>query len=190
VTHLLQLQDYAPEEPTLVGVGIWVWVDPSTAILEEFDTLNKGYGQVLDKLGTRLGKTPNKNNSAGNRLLTWLNLLSSHDKESWFKSATENYRRSLNAWYARLWSQHPDVSTHWTVNELQKINDENPRFYEWLCISSWSLIERHRMYAKKGYQEPSKEITSTEGPGAMSLVDPKPMPRPDPRPTPAPSGEI
>ena len=54
-----------------------------------------------------------------------------------------------------------DIESHWTVEELEKINDDNPSLFEWLCVSSWALIEHHRADVKKGYRGPSVKLLRT-----------------------------
>lgn len=160
VTRFLPLQEYAPEEPALAGVGIQVWVDPPRSVLLEFDRLNREYGQVLDQLTGRPGEI--KKPSPAERLLNWLQVLTKRQGDERFTNVTESYRRSMYTWYARLWSQSPDVETHWSVSELEKINDENPSLYAWLCTSSWALIERHRDDVKKGYRGPSAKLPAAD----------------------------
>ena len=170
VTRFLPLQEYAPDEPTLAGVGIHVWVDPPRSVLVEFDQLNREYSQVLNKLAVKLGSDPARKISPTERMLSWLNARVKGSQDKRFQSETESYRRSLNVWYARLWSQSSDVETHWTVEELEKISEENPRLYEWLCTSSWALIERHRDDVKKGYRGPSVKSPEPERPSTPSLL--------------------
>ena len=153
-TRFLALQEYDPENASLAGVGIHVWVDPPRQVLQEFDSLNHNFRQLLDRL-IKTGKGKQKPLSGAERLAGWLKAVTSREKDSRFKDETESYRRSIQAWYTRLWSQNPDAETHWTVAELEKINDQNPRLYEWLCVSSWALIEKHREDVKKGFRGPS-----------------------------------
>jgi hypothetical protein len=164
VTRFLPLQEYAPDEPTLVGIGIHVWVDPPRSILMEFDRLNRAYSQVLTVLASKLGNSPVKKISPVDRLITWLHIVIKRPQDDRFKSETESYRRSIYAWYAKLWSQSPDAETHWSMDELEKINDENPRLYEWLCFSSHALIEQHRDDVKKGYRGPSVKTPEPKSP--------------------------
>jgi hypothetical protein len=167
-TRFLPLQEYAPDEPTLAGVGIQVWVDPPKAVMVEFDQINREFSQVLNKLGGISEKDKKKTVSPAEKLMTWLNMLTNRARDERFKSASESYRRALNAWYARLWSQAADPETHWTVDELEQIGEENPRLFEWLCISSWALIERHRDDVKKGYRGPSVKSPGTAEPATPS----------------------
>jgi hypothetical protein len=174
VTRFLPLQEYAPEEKNLAGVGIHIWVDPPSAVLAEFDELNRAYMQVLNELGAGK-KSPNggaarpaKPISMAERLLGWLKLIGKREQDSRFKTATESYRRSINTWYARLWSQSKDVQTHWTIDELERISDKNPQLYEWLCVSSWSLIEQHRADVKKGCRGPLVSLPAAERPATPS----------------------
>jgi hypothetical protein len=151
--RLLPLQDYDPENAELAGVGIFVWVDPPRSVLAEFDKLNGEYAAALDALVKKVAAV-----SAGHqqkpksRLQGWLDLLFDRKSKD-FKPVTDTYRKTLYAWYARLWSQGaPD--THWTAAELEGIEEHNPVFYEWLCRRSWVLISEHRETVKKGLRPP------------------------------------
>jgi hypothetical protein len=168
VTRFLPLQEYAPEEPTLAGVGLQVWVDPPRSVLMEFDSLNRDFSQVLNKLAAKPGEKPEKKVTLVFRLLGWLQVQAKHTQDDHFKIATENHRRSLYGWYARQWSQAPDAATHWTADELEVINNKNPQFYEWLCISSWALIEKHREDVKKGWRGPSEKSPAAVRPATPS----------------------
>jgi hypothetical protein len=167
-TRFLELQGYDPENSSLSGVGIHIWVDPPRSILVEFDQLNREYGQELNKLANRLGdRKPVVLNLTG-RLAFWLGAVAKKTQGRGFQTVTDSYRRSMYTWYARLWSQARDVETHWTVDECENVNDENPRLYEWLCNSSWVLIERHRDDVKKGWRGPSARSPAVGGPATPS----------------------
>jgi hypothetical protein len=168
VTRFLPLQEYDPENKSLAGVGLQVWVDPPMSVLVEFDNLNRGYSRILNKLSAEPGKRPAQKISLGEYLLGWIKILGIKKPDSGFQAVTESYRRSLYTWYARQWSQAPDAETHWSADELEKIDDENPRRYEWLCISSWSLVEKHREDVKKGWRGPSASLPEPEGPATPS----------------------
>jgi hypothetical protein len=170
LTRFLPLQEYAPEEPSLAGVGIQVWVDPPRAVLLEFDELNRGFRQVLEKITTidHRPRTTDKKKQTRDRLLGWMHALTKRPQDDKFKTAIETHRQAQYAWYARLWSQSADAETHWTADELEKINDGNPQFYEWLCVSSWALIERHREDVKKGWRGPSAKLPAAAEPATPS----------------------
>jgi hypothetical protein len=168
VTKFLPLQEYAPEEQALAGVGIHVWVDPPRAVLVEFDGLHREYRAVLEKLVKKLGTANTEKTSPGERMLRWLQVRAKSMQDAKFQSATKSYRRSLYAWYARLWSQSTDAETHWTAEELEQVNDSNPHLYEWLCNSSWAMIEQHQDDVKKGYRGPSAKLPAAGRPATPS----------------------
>ena len=172
-TRFLPLQEYDPENRELAGVGIQVWVDPPFSVQAEFDNLTRNYRQTLEILGAKIsaefGKVPVKPLSLSKRLLSWIKYLGVKGQNSRFKTTTKNYQRSMYIWYARLWSQSLDIETHWTVEELEKINKKNPQLYEWLCISSWILIKKHREDVKKGFRGLSGNLHAPERPATPSL---------------------
>jgi hypothetical protein len=168
VTKFLPLQEYAPDEEALKEVGIHVWVDPPRSVLVEFDELNRAYRAVLEKMVKKLGKPNDEKTSPGERLLSWLQVRAKSMQDQKFQDATGSYRRSIYGWYARLWSQASDLETHWTADEIEKIAENNPHLYEWLCNSSWALIEQHQEDVKKGFRGPSAKLPATARPATPS----------------------
>jgi hypothetical protein len=183
VTKFLPLQAYAPDEASLAGVGIQVWVDPPQGMLMEFDQLNREFRAVLEGMVSLQTPLPDSGldtagehrlldhrSNLGEMLLGWLKARArtKHAGGDHFKAATGSYRRSIAAWYARLWSQSPDAETRWTADELEQIAERNPQFYEWLCVSSWALIEAHRDEIKKGYRGPSGKSPAVDAPATPS----------------------
>lgn len=170
--RFLPLQEYAPDQPELAGVGLQVWVDPPISILAEFDSLNNTFRQAFEKLAAKEGQPQSpKTVSLAEKALSWMLALTKRSQDERFKEATVSYRRLLHAWYARLWSQSLDVNSHWTVAELDQISDENPHLFDWLCTSSWALIDQHRIDVKKGWRGPSVKLPAPEKLATPSLPD-------------------
>lgn len=146
-TRFLSLKEYDPANASLAGVGIWVWVDPPLSMLVEFDAFNHEYNQVLEH-AAGLYTPETKKPSTDPFPLTWLRLIEKWVRKAQFKIASKIYLRRSLAWYARIWSQSPDVGTHMTVGELKEINDKNPRLSSWLCIHSRFLIKNHQLVSE------------------------------------------
>jgi hypothetical protein len=57
------------------------------------------------------------------------------------------------AWFAKIWSQSPDESTHWTFDEVKQLKeqtaDTDPQFFTWLCNRTVAMIGEHRTAQKK-----------------------------------------
>ena len=164
----LPLQGYDPENASLGGVAIHVWVDPPRAVLLEFHRLNRSYVDRLDELArqAQAGKSPAK--KPASRPWAWLGLVLGRKNGAQvpaeFKAFTEGYRRAIYAWYAALWSQGPDPATHWTADELEQMDAANPSLYDWLCRQSWALIDGHGADTKKGSRPPSEKSPAPEKP--------------------------
>jgi hypothetical protein len=165
-TRFLPLQDYDPKNAELAGVGIFVWVDPPRSVLAEFDKINGDYSEVLYKVAAKPGTLSVKKTVMVQLLLNWLRLLRKRVKDAQFKSISMTYLRKILAWYARIWSQSPDVGTHWTVGELAKINKKNPALFDWLCINSRVLIGQHQKDARERISETVSQYARTERTGA------------------------
>jgi hypothetical protein len=166
--RFLPLQEYDPEKPELAGVGFQIWVDPPRSVLVEFDDINRAFRQELDRIAAQSIRDVKKKPTAAETLLIWLRARVRHANDSHFQEKTAVYRKALFGWYVRLWSQAADPETHWTVDELEKICDNNPHLYEWLCTSSWAMIDQHREDVKKGWRGPSVRSPEQERPATPS----------------------
>ena len=63
--------------------------------------------------------------------------------------------RRLYGWFATVWSQHQDESTHWTTDEVNELVDTcldaDPRLWSWIQDEHWRLINEHREGVKKNH---------------------------------------
>lgn len=48
--------------------------------------------------------------------------------------------------YARLWSAQADPATQWSAEDVRalKLNETDPRLYEWLTEKTWALVRAYR----------------------------------------------
>jgi hypothetical protein len=76
------------------------------------------------------------------------------------EAGLERIRQQLNAilekrlaWFAKIWSQGADESTHWTLEEVKQLKeqtaDTDPQFFTWLCNRTVVMIGEHRTAQKK-----------------------------------------
>lgn len=54
----------------------------------------------------------------------------------------------LNAWYAVIWSQG-DEGTHWTVEEILSLQEQDPAFLAWMIRETWDRRSEHIAKKKK-----------------------------------------
>ena len=54
----------------------------------------------------------------------------------------------LLKWYAFVWSQG-EVESHWTVDELKEIEQEDPAFLSWMIGATWEARKAHMDRKKK-----------------------------------------
>lgn len=54
----------------------------------------------------------------------------------------------LLKWYAFVWSQG-EVESHWTVDELKEIEQEDPAFLSWMIGATWEARKAHMNRKKK-----------------------------------------
>jgi len=61
---------------------------------------------------------------------------------------TGNLHDPLLAWYVDLWSQGPEP-THWTMEEAQEIQQQDPAFLSWMIGATWEARKAHMDRKKK-----------------------------------------
>jgi hypothetical protein len=54
----------------------------------------------------------------------------------------------LLKWYAFVWSQG-EIESHWTVDELKEIEQEDPAFLSWMIGATWEARKAHMDRKKK-----------------------------------------
>lgn len=85
----------------------------------------------------------------------WVNpprqLLEEHDALVAAAKQSQQTPPELTAWFARLWSQHADLATHWTVEQIQAVaeSDTDPALWVWMQNKSIAMIQAHRSAARK-----------------------------------------
>ncbi|HRF71758.1 MAG TPA: hypothetical protein PL117_03220 [Accumulibacter sp.] len=140
IVRPINLEDYAPELVRSDGkpLLVWVWVNPTRDMmarrrrqLQVGSDAYKALGQAMD--GHEGGRvlTPEERT----QILTDLHV-----------TGTE-----MAAWFAEIWSKHPDPSTHWTVDEVLNLglSDTDPGLYPWLQRRTLKEISDHRAAEKK-----------------------------------------
>lgn len=144
----IALQDYDPGAERLAGVEIMVWVDPPREWFERYYRIHREYSQAILKDTAALKKS---------RPLTMLNIFLRKAPDD----TVQRYRKALHDMFASLWSQGPD-GTHWTAEEIDRMDDHNPAFTDWLYRRSWELIEEHKSAVKKGSRPPEPKPPAAE----------------------------
>lgn len=124
VTQDLDLGDYA-EEYKGQGLALKVWVNPDRGTIAERDDIQAEFDRQLQETKT--------NNALVEPFLKWV---------------VEIYTPAVMDWYARLWSQG-ERETHWTVEELQALDERDPALFDWLKRRSVQMIVEHRTREKK-----------------------------------------
>lgn len=84
----------------------------------------------------------------GQFVYAWVNtpMEAMREHEALRKADDEN---GITAWYARMLSQHQDQSTHWTVEELDKLNESDPALLAFLVNAYWQARAEHRSKKKR-----------------------------------------
>lgn len=139
----IDLGDYAAD---MKGQTVQVWVNPDLATLRRRELLIEKYNRMTSamlELGKKAGSAP----EAGRAKLA---KETKAQIEEFNEFALGEFASDINAWFAELWSQSPDPSSHWTLDELVKLNEADPAFYQWLKNRSVEMLAQHRNHEKKG----------------------------------------
>jgi hypothetical protein len=79
---------------------------------------------------------------SGRHVCVWVNptlaILREHDEIVKAGDDTKAF-----AWYAKVFSQDEDVSTHWTAAELEAARETDPSFWGWLVRAFWDARGEH-----------------------------------------------
>jgi hypothetical protein len=76
-------------------------------------------------------------------------LISDYNADAKDQEAFSAFMRGIDDWFATLWSQHPDASTHWTAQELAELLEADPVLYTWMKDSTIEMLQSHRRREKK-----------------------------------------
>lgn len=139
----LDLAEYA--EP-FKGQVVQVWVNPDLATVRRRDLLIEKYNRMLKNM-LDLGKNvENASEKARQEIAEQARM----QIEAFNAFALGEFTDGINKWFADLWSQAEDPATHWTVEELVHLNEQDPALYQWMKDRSVEMVERHRVREKKG----------------------------------------
>ncbi len=72
------------------------------------------------------------------------------------------FNNAMMDWYARLWSKGADPATHWTLNEVQELNETDPSLFRWLLKQSNVVMRDHREQKKKASVTPLTRSPAAE----------------------------
>lgn len=61
----------------------------------------------------------------------------------------EEFNTLMFGWYAELWSKGVAAETHWTAEEVQALNEQDPTLFTWLMQRSAQLMNERRLVEKK-----------------------------------------
>lgn len=138
----IDLGDYAPE---LAGEILNVWVDPPRRMLQEYDAL---IADVQEKELKRVSadlKTPPQESTPmfQSFLASAKTLLQARKKNIEHAEGTD---ARILCWYVDIWSQGEHSLT---LDEVKRIEEENPAFLGWLIGETWRMIHDNRIRQKK-----------------------------------------
>ena len=129
IVRPLELAQYASE---LSGQTVQVWLNPTREMLKDRDQIFMDFAERQDAV--------EKAAEAERAELL----------KQFTDFMTNEFIDRNDEWFARLWSQHDDTSTHWTVAELKALNDQDPALYKWMKERSMSMFQEFRSAEKKG----------------------------------------
>ena len=127
------------------GRFVHVWVNPPKAVRKEREELLRNYAEFFRMISTGdvrpfLGKP---------RLERLVSLFTGGLIKPREEKRLREVERKTFGWFAQLWSQHPDAESHWTVAEIEQVNEHDPALYKWLVQRSALMIDTFRADKKK-----------------------------------------
>lgn len=140
IVRPINLEDYAPELVRVDGkpLLVWVWVNPTRDMMDR----RRRQLQVGSDAYKALGQA--MEGQEGGRVL-------STDERTQILTDLHVTGTEMAAWFAEIWSQHADVGTHWTVDEVLGLglSETDPGLYPWLQRRTLREISDHRSAEKK-----------------------------------------
>jgi len=141
---ITQSIDMAELNEAYSGGVIHVWVNPPKSVRKEREELLKLYAQFFrGAIGVDAKVSTQRPVLSG--LLRFFKNSLPNDQEKRLQQALQR----VYAWFAELWSQHPDPDLHWTADELAEMNERDPALYRWLINRSVSMIDTFQVDKKK-----------------------------------------
>jgi hypothetical protein len=144
ILHFLAVQGYDPSNASLAGVGVWVWVDPPRSLLQAYADFDRQFAQACTQLLVKYEPSQAEKLHSGWLLLRWARRLENALRDAQLKRASMTFLRKAYDFYSVIWSQAPDIGTHWTAEELRRINGKNPTLFNWLLKHTQALIKQHQ----------------------------------------------
>jgi hypothetical protein len=141
----VQLGEYAPE---LQGKVLHVWVNMPKEKLQEYDDLVTSVQEqsLAEAQKTLTGSASSEDQPSEGVMKIFDQLKAVLNKKRDRKADSLDVK--LLQWYAEMWSQGPE-ETHWTVDELQQLEAQDPAFLSWCIARSWAERNEHVQRKKK-----------------------------------------
>jgi hypothetical protein len=150
VQKILQALPLSEYDKAYSGESLQVWVNPPRASQIQREELDRKYEmmartQILAERERERRMAEATDQAARDQILAEAETALEQFRAGMKVFAAENY-----AWFAELWSQSPDTSTHWTVEEIGELFEQEPALCSWLGERTQALLKEHREQQKKG----------------------------------------
>lgn len=136
-TPTTQPIDLGDWNETARGKFVHVWVDPPKPILRERDKFNRDYANFM--LSQNISA---KAKSAGGRSPKQSKGPTVAEQAERLTAFLNTWKKDVYAWYAKLWSAGP-AETHWTVDEIAELDEQNPQLLKWLFEQTKTLLDNY-----------------------------------------------
>lgn len=134
VLKVIDLGDYAPE---LTGQIVQVWVNPPREVKRQYnDATAKHFADV----SAIRRPTPEEIEQG----------VEDHS-EADYQALKVALNRTQLAWWAHIFSQGNNAENHWTGEELEALDVQDPAFLGWLIVRADKLMQDHQQNQKKVY---------------------------------------
>jgi len=142
----LELADYIA---AYAGQRLQVWVNPPRAMKQEREEIIRRSGQILKGIIDGQQSSVISSQSSGKPFLKRVLGIFKRQMDSVELNAVRRMNADMFGWLSRIWSQHEDPESHWTVDEIPVVYDSDPALYQWMVRRTIEMMESFRTEKKK-----------------------------------------
>jgi hypothetical protein len=142
----LELADYIA---AYAGQRLQVWVNPPRAMKQEREEIIRRSSRMLKGIIDGQQSSVINSQSSEKPFLKRVLGIFKRQMDSTELIAVQRMNTDMFGWLSRIWSQHEDMESRWTVDEIQVVYDTDPALYQWMVRRTIEMMESFRTEKKK-----------------------------------------
>ncbi len=140
----IELGEYAP---ALAGQQVLVWANPDRPTRDAYTKATDNYLRQLLVMDTQWqSRAKVVRRSKATKKAADAEMEAYQAQRAALKKVLND---EILAWWAGIWSQGDDPSTHWVLDELQSLDETDPTFLLFLISKSDTMQKEHQAKQKK-----------------------------------------